>query len=63
MVILGINDLGECWVLLQPSHKERRKEISNIETAHYIGAEEGTNLVLIKEENNSWLSQSPTFIW
>ena len=63
MVILGINDLGECWVLLQPSHKERRKEISNIEPAHYIGAEEGTNLVLIKEENNSWLSQSPTFIW
>ena len=62
-VILGINDVGECWVLLQPSHKERRKEISSMETSHYIGAEEATNLVLIKEENNSWLSQSPTFIW
>lgn len=63
MVLLGITALERSWVLLQPSHEERRKEISNMETAHYIGAEEGTNLVLIKEENNSWLSLSPTFIW
>lgn len=46
-----------------PSHKEKRKEINNMETAHCIGAEEDTNLVFIKEENNSWLTQSPTFIW
>lgn len=62
MVILGINDLGECWVSLPATQaQERRKEISNMETAHYIGADEGTNLVLIKEENNSWLSQSPIY--
>ena len=63
LVLLGITAQEGSWVLLQPSHEERRKEISNMETAHYIGAEEGTNLVLIKEENNSWLSRSPTFIW
>lgn len=62
-VLLGITALERSWVLLQPSHEERRKETSNMETAHYIGAEEGTNLVLIKEGNNSWLSRSPTFIW
>lgn len=49
--------------LAQPPSHKKRKEINNMETAHCIGAEEDTNLVLIKEENNSWLSQSPTFIW
>lgn len=37
MVLLGIIALGGSWEWLQPSHKERRKEIRNIETAHYIG--------------------------
>lgn len=60
-MLLGITALG--WSLVLPSHKERMKEINNMETAPCIGAEEDTNLVLIKEENNSGLSQSPTFIW
>lgn len=62
-MIQGITAPGGSWLLFQHNQKDGRKEISNMEKAHLIGAEEVTDLVLIGEENYNWISQSPTFTW
>ena len=62
-MILGIPAVSWPWLSPQHSQTHRRGEVSIRENAQCIGAEEVTSGVFTEEENNSWISQSPTFTW